>query len=191
MRRDERDVGRGKREKEKERKWAFIRLTTRLAPTPNPTSFPPQAYVDFFSRSLAAEMSQFGVHVQCQSPFLVVSKLSGVKRASIDKPEPETYAKAAIADIGSGVSTVPYWPHTVQDSVLAALPTSLVASQILKMHTGLRSRYFSNKAKQAAKEAQAGTKSSAHGNVAFSEPAATEGKATGRSSSKGGKNKSQ
>jgi hypothetical protein len=89
--------------------------------------------------------------VQCQSPYLVVSTLSGVKRPDFFTPTPETYGPAAVADIGSGVSTVPYWRHQIQDFIAHNAPRSFISGSLVSMHKGLRARFF--KKREAARAA--------------------------------------
>ena len=110
-----------------------------------------KAYVDFFSRSLHLELRERGVHVQCQSPFMVSTSISGIKRPTLLAPSPRTYARAAVADIGSGASTVPYWPHTCLDWLLHALPEWLVSAYFLSHHKWLRERYIAKLKREADK----------------------------------------
>lgn len=59
-----------------------------------------KAYVDYFSRSLHYELKSFGVHVQCQSPYFVTSKLSKIRSTSLTVPNPDDFAVAAVNAIG-------------------------------------------------------------------------------------------
>lgn len=102
-----------------------------------------KACVDFFSRSLHHEEARNGIIVQCQSPFFVTTKLSKLRHASLFVPSPDTWAAAAIGCIKPGVaSTVPYWPHALQDWVMCALPESLLRPYILSTHADLRRRFL-------------------------------------------------
>jgi 17beta-estradiol 17-dehydrogenase / very-long-chain 3-oxoacyl-CoA reductase len=114
-----------------------------------------KAYVDFLSRSLHHEVKGRGVHVQCQSPFMVATELSGIRRPTMLAPSARTYARAAVDDIGAGASTVPYLPHTLLDWLLHALPERLVAAYFLAHHVDLRERYIRKVKREADKRAQA------------------------------------
>lgn len=101
-----------------------------------------KAFVDYFSRSLHHEYSGKGVVVTCQSPYFVATKLAKIRHASLFAPSPSTYAKAAVAAIGDGDSTVPYWAHWLQDTIARAAPAWLLHWQLMSMHMGLRKRYL-------------------------------------------------
>ncbi len=59
-----------------------------------------KAFLDFFSRSLYYELKGKGVHVQCQIPYFVVSKMSKIRHSSISVPSAERFAKSSLAAIG-------------------------------------------------------------------------------------------
>jgi 17beta-estradiol 17-dehydrogenase / very-long-chain 3-oxoacyl-CoA reductase len=143
---------------------AAARLRTH-APHADAPPFPLpllQAYVDFFSRSLHYELAPFGVHVQCQSPYFVATELSGFKKASMTVPFPAAYAAAAVADIGSGASTVPFWAHAAQDWLIQRLPHAILARILVPMHVDLRAKYL-RKLERIAKAAAEGGKGEAAG----------------------------
>ena len=101
--------------------------------------------MDFFSRSLHEEYKGRGIIVQCQAPYFVASKMSRVRSASLATPSPDAWAAAAVAAITSGApagSTVPYWPHALQDSLLRALPTSALRAYVMSLHLDLRRRFL-------------------------------------------------
>ena len=99
-----------------------------------------KAYVDYFSRSLHYEYAGKGIHVQCQSPYYVTSKMSKIRKASLLVPDPASFvcilcmcmlcwasvssfgvvlqAKAAVAAIGTGASVVPATSHAIIDWVI-------------------------------------------------------------------------
>ena len=112
-----------------------------------------KAYVDFFSRSLHREYAPRGIWVSCQSPYFVASKMSKIRAASLFTPSPDGWVRAAVAAIGApggdADSTVPYWPHAVQDWVLRSLPRWAVTSYVVGLHKGLRARYLKKVEKDA------------------------------------------
>ncbi|KAJ6355964.1 hypothetical protein OIU78_004148 [Salix suchowensis] len=77
-----------------------------------------KAYIDQLSRCLNVEYKRYGIHVQCQVPLYVAtkmaSKVASIRRSSLFIPAPEDYAKAAIGRIGYEARCAPYWAHSFQ-----------------------------------------------------------------------------
>ncbi|XP_020973126.1 very-long-chain 3-oxoacyl-CoA reductase-like protein At1g24470 [Arachis ipaensis] len=90
------------------------------------------SYVDQLSRSLHVEYKQYGIHVQCQVPLYVatkmVSKVACIEKDSLFIPTPEAYAKAAMRKIGHGPRCTPYWAHSVQWFFAGLAPDPLLDS---------------------------------------------------------------
>ena len=100
-----------------------------------------KAGVDVLSRSLHAELARTGVHVECQVPYFVTTKLSKIRRADVFNVSPRTFVASSLAGLGRhGPSFVPHWSHALQDAVLQALPRSAQAAVQGSMHAGLRAR---------------------------------------------------
>ncbi|CAM9480930.1 unnamed protein product [Phaeothamnion confervicola] len=91
------------------------------------------------SESLHYEMAPKGVHVQCQVPLLVATKLAKV-RPAWDKPSPDAYARAAVRAVGYEPVSSPYWSHALQLWVMSTLPFAVVNKVVYGMHLGLRKR---------------------------------------------------
>ena len=53
-----------------------------------------------FSRALNYELKGKGIHVQCQVPMFVATKLAKIRKSSLFVASPEGYARAAVAAIG-------------------------------------------------------------------------------------------
>lgn len=105
-----------------------------------------KSYVDFFSRSLHTEYAHKGIHVQCQVPYFVTTKLAKIRRSSLTVPTPNQYAKAALRHIGYGVTVVPYWAHAVQHYVFEnVLPTFLAKKVLMGHHLSIRKRAYKKK----------------------------------------------
>ncbi|XP_041013935.1 very-long-chain 3-oxoacyl-CoA reductase-like protein At1g24470 [Juglans microcarpa x Juglans regia] len=89
-----------------------------------------KAYIDQFSRSLHVEYMQYGIHVQCQVPLYVatkmVSKVAAIERASMFTPSAEDYARAAVRRIGYEVRCTPYWAHSLQWCFARFLPDTVL-----------------------------------------------------------------
>ena len=66
-------------------------------------------YVDMFSRSLDLEYRGSGISVQNQAPGFVATKLSKIRKPTIDAPTPDVWAKAAVRHVGYESTSSPYW----------------------------------------------------------------------------------
>ena len=84
------------------------------------------------------EMAPKGIHVQCQVPLMVATKLAKIRNASLMAPSPATYAKAGVAAIGYGAVESPYWSHKLQLFLLSVVPLS--EAYVFSMHKSLRAR---------------------------------------------------
>ncbi|CAM9533757.1 unnamed protein product [Choristocarpus tenellus] len=111
-----------------------------------------KGFIVKLSESLNIEMAPKGIHVQCQVPLMVATKLAKVRRPSWDKPSPRSYAKAAVKAIGYGRVVSPYWSHKLQLWVLDTVP--FATRIVFNLHKGLRARALKKQevAKQAAKQ---------------------------------------
>jgi 17beta-estradiol 17-dehydrogenase / very-long-chain 3-oxoacyl-CoA reductase len=98
------------------------------------------------SESLNVELAPKNVHVQCQTPHLVATKLSKIRRAKWDVPSPKTYVRWAVRSIGYEGVVSPYWGHRVLNFVMDALPSFLVNKVVYGMHLGIRKRALNKKA---------------------------------------------
>jgi len=99
-----------------------------------------KAFVEKFSESLDAEYHSDGVHIQCQSPLFVTSKLSKIRKTSLSTPDPQGYVKAAVDQIGGPSICSPYWAHEIQLWIFARLPEFFLTPFVKNMHVGLRKR---------------------------------------------------
>ncbi|CAI9093303.1 OLC1v1028773C1 [Oldenlandia corymbosa var. corymbosa] len=89
-----------------------------------------KAYVDQLSRSLYVEYGSWGIHVQCQVPLYVSTKMASrvakIQKSSFFVPNAESYAKAAVNRIGYEVRCTPWWTHSLQWTFASFLPQSLL-----------------------------------------------------------------
>ncbi|XP_057414991.1 very-long-chain 3-oxoacyl-CoA reductase-like protein At1g24470 [Lotus japonicus] len=103
-----------------------------------------KAYVHQFSRSLNMEYGQHGIHVQCQVPLYVatkmVSRVASIKQNSLFIPTPEGYARAAIRAIGYEPISTPYWAHSIQWCFARLIPDPLLDAWRLSI--GMRRRNY-------------------------------------------------
>jgi 17beta-estradiol 17-dehydrogenase / very-long-chain 3-oxoacyl-CoA reductase len=108
-----------------------------------------------FSRALHYELAPRGIHVQCQVPLYVTTKLAKLRHSSWSVATEKQYARAAIKAIGSGVVVSPYWSHALQMNVFSSLPEWLLAWGTTQMHLGIRKAAQKKAADNAAKEGAA------------------------------------
>ncbi|XP_055807032.1 very-long-chain 3-oxoacyl-CoA reductase-like protein At1g24470 [Solanum dulcamara] len=89
-----------------------------------------KAYIDQLSRCLFLEYKHHGIDVQCQVPLYVktkmTSRVASIEKSSLFSPSPKKYAKAAVAQIGYGWRSMPYWPHSLQWLFASLLPEPLL-----------------------------------------------------------------
>ena len=110
-----------------------------------------KSYVAMFSKALNAELKSNGIHVQCQVPLFVATKLAKIKRASLFVASPSGYARAAVASIGYESLVSPFWSHAIQIWLLNVLPEWIVTNFVmLPMHKGIRAAGMKKDAKAAA-----------------------------------------
>jgi 17beta-estradiol 17-dehydrogenase / very-long-chain 3-oxoacyl-CoA reductase len=105
-----------------------------------------------FSKALNAEYRDKGIHVQCQVPMFVATKLAKIKRASLFVASPQGYARAAVAAIGYETIVSPFWAHALQIWVLTNFPEWLITKLTLSMHMGIRKAGQKKEAREASGE---------------------------------------
>ncbi|XP_068428782.1 very-long-chain 3-oxoacyl-CoA reductase-B [Clinocottus analis] len=102
-----------------------------------------KAFVDFFSRGLQAEYKSRGIIIQSVLPFFVATKLSGIKKPTLDKPTPRRYVTAQLNTVGLQDQTNGYLPHAIMGWVTTALlPAKLLSSHVMGMGLSQRTRYL-------------------------------------------------
>ncbi|XP_078077176.1 very-long-chain 3-oxoacyl-CoA reductase-A [Mustelus asterias] len=102
-----------------------------------------KSFVDFFSQGLHVEYQSKGIIVQSVLPFYVATKLSKIRKPTLDKPSPETYVKAALNTVGLQMQTNGYLPHAIIGWITTSLfPVSVVINQFKKMNQGNRAHYL-------------------------------------------------
>ncbi|RLN60161.1 hypothetical protein BBJ28_00012160 [Nothophytophthora sp. Chile5] len=71
-------------------------------------------YIEQFTLCLAEEYRAKNVVIQAHVPMFVATKLSQISYSSFWVPSPDTYARAAVANLGYETLIAPYWPHALQ-----------------------------------------------------------------------------
>ena len=67
-----------------------------------------QAYVDMFSKSLDLEYKQYGISVHNQAPAYVATKMSKIRKPTMDAPSPANWVAAAVKHIGYEPTQCPF-----------------------------------------------------------------------------------
>lgn len=102
-----------------------------------------KGFVDFFSRGLEAEYKKKGIIFQSVMPFFVATKLSKIRRATLDKPSPERYVAAALNTVGLESQTNGYLPHAIMGWVSTALlPAKVINQHVMNMGLSQRARFL-------------------------------------------------
>jgi 17beta-estradiol 17-dehydrogenase / very-long-chain 3-oxoacyl-CoA reductase len=106
-----------------------------------------KAFVNAFSQALHYEYKSQGVHVQCQVPAFVTTKLSKLRSTSFFICSPKAYAKSLIAKIGYEPIIFSYWTHSLQiDGALSLpIPDWIRASFLLSRGKDIRRRAYAKK----------------------------------------------
>eukprot|EP01035_Chromulina_nebulosa_P022007 gene22007-28490_t len=123
-----------------------------------------KSYIAMFSKSLNYELKSFGIHVQCQVPIYVTTKLAKLRKTSLFVASPSAYARAAINSIGYEAITSPYWSHDLQLWALDVLPEWIAAAITFSMHNAIRKAGLKKEAK-ALEEAKSKSASSLRNSV--------------------------
>ena len=132
-------------------KGAIINISSFSASIPTPllsVYSATKAYVDLLSQGLAKEYLSKGITVQCILPGHVVSKLSKIRRASINVPTSDVFVKSALGRLGIDTRTTGFWAHDVMDYVTQLPPTDFLVYFVYKQMKGLRARALKKKQKE-------------------------------------------
>jgi len=111
-----------------------------------------KSYIAMFSKAMCAEYAKYNIHVQCQIPLFVATKLAKIKKTSMFVPSPSGYARTAVAAIGYESLISPYWSHALQLWLMAVLPEGLVTKMTYDMHMDIRKKGMKKDAAVAAGE---------------------------------------
>lgn len=105
-----------------------------------------KAFVDFFSRGLQEEYRRQGIIIQSVLPFFVATKMTRIRKPTLDKPTPERYVAAELSTVGLQSQTNGYFPHAVMGWVTSNLvPISIVIFLGAQMNRAQRSGYLSRR----------------------------------------------
>lgn len=107
-----------------------------------------KSYVAMFSKAMNAELKDKGIHVQCQIPLFVATKLAKIRKASLTVASPSGYARAAVAAIGFETIVSPFWSHALQLWALQCLPEWLGTAITMSMHQEIRKKGMKKEASE-------------------------------------------
>ncbi len=111
-----------------------------------------KGFIAQYSRALHYELAPKGIHVQCQVPFFVTTKLAKLRKASLTVASESQYARAAIKAIGSSEPVLsPYWSHAIQFYLYNNFPEWIFAKVANSMHLGIRKAGMKKKANASKK----------------------------------------
>ncbi|KXS12197.1 short-chain dehydrogenase/reductase [Gonapodya prolifera JEL478] len=109
-----------------------------------------KSFVDFFSRALSQEYPN--LYIQSVMPFMVVSKLAGLKRPTWNAPTPDDYVRSSLPTIGYEDRTLGYWAHKVS-GLIQYLPFNLGEKFTYNTHADINKRYLKRQARITAEAA--------------------------------------
>nr|BEH16728.1 hydroxysteroid 17-beta dehydrogenase 12a [Sardinops melanostictus] len=102
-----------------------------------------KAFVDFFSRGLHTEYKCKGIIVQSVLPFFVATKMTRIRKPTLDKPTPDRYVAAEVNTVGLEDQTNGYFPHAVMGWWSAVFaPIQLVLYLGARMNKAQRGGYL-------------------------------------------------
>ncbi|KAK9516333.1 hypothetical protein VZT92_024270 [Zoarces viviparus] len=105
-----------------------------------------KAFVDFFSRGLQEEYRRQGIIIQSVLPFFVATKMTRIRKPTLDKPTPERYVAAELSTVGLQGQTNGYFPHAVMGWLTTKLvPIDLVIFFGARMNRLQRTGYLRRK----------------------------------------------
>jgi 17beta-estradiol 17-dehydrogenase / very-long-chain 3-oxoacyl-CoA reductase len=84
-----------------------------------------KVFVSFFSDGLMQEYGSKGIVIQCITPGLVSTAMSGIKKPRSDAPSPDTFVTSALNTVGHYHHTAGCIPHVIQVLVFKLWPSKL------------------------------------------------------------------
>lgn len=108
-----------------------------------------KAFLQTWSIALASELSSSKVTVKLVNSYLVTSKMSKIRKASISIPTPRAFVRATLAGIKGGPVITPHWVHSLMAKGLGLIGREnyFVVEGNKSMHMGIRGRALRKKEK--------------------------------------------
>jgi len=108
-----------------------------------------KAFINNFSVALHYEYKSQGVHIQCQLPAFVTTKLSKLRSTSFFIVTPLCYAKAFVSKIGYEPIITSYWSHELQIGLATwLLPLWALCPFLFNRGKAIRARALKKKAEK-------------------------------------------
>jgi len=114
-------------------------------------------FLQGWSSALAEELKPSKIDVQLVLSYLVTSQMSKVRRTSLMIPNPRSFVKSALKQIGRrggaqerAYTSTPYWSHALMHWAIEntlGVYSAVVAKINFRMHLGIRLRALRKKAK--------------------------------------------
>jgi len=104
-----------------------------------------KAYVEFFSRCVAAEVKSKGIIVQCVAPGFVATKLSKIRNSSLIAPYPDSFVRSALGTLGVVQHTCGCIPHALQSYFTNLMPEWLYLKMTCSVMLGARAKGLKKK----------------------------------------------
>ncbi|XP_028399632.1 very-long-chain 3-oxoacyl-CoA reductase-like [Dendronephthya gigantea] len=99
-----------------------------------------KAFMDKFSESLQIEYADKGIIIQSVLPFVVATKMSGIKRSGLFSPFPDSYVRGVLKKVGVSKQCHGYWPHDLQGFIGSLLPYWVTSLLMMKGLLALRNK---------------------------------------------------
>ncbi|EPS96295.1 3-ketoacyl-CoA reductase [Fomitopsis schrenkii] len=121
-----------------------------------------KAFLSAFTASLAEEVKDKGIDVQCLNTYFVVSNMSKIRRANLTTPTPKNYVRSALNKVGLSCGalwtgrpyvTTPYWSHAVIDYAMNLIGWKMLFIRYThSLHRSIRKRYLKKLEREAKKQ---------------------------------------
>ncbi|KAG8195047.1 hypothetical protein JTE90_029627 [Oedothorax gibbosus] len=111
-------------------KGIVINVSSLMAVYPMPlltTYAACKAYVGHLSKAIQYEYKDKGITIQCVLPAYVATKMSNIKRTSLNIPSANTYVESAIETVGVEDYTFGYFPHKIRGCIHQWLKNNMPA----------------------------------------------------------------
>jgi len=107
-----------------------------------------KAFVRHFSKSILYEYSGHNIQVQCITPGMVQTKMTGLKRSSFMAPTPKRFVQDALCSAGRISETSGYIGHEVQKLTFILFPGDMLGTMLANRLKGVRDRHYAKMKKQ-------------------------------------------
>jgi 17beta-estradiol 17-dehydrogenase / very-long-chain 3-oxoacyl-CoA reductase len=107
-----------------------------------------KAFVNHLSTALSYEYAEHGIFIECITPAYIKTKLSGIQRVTHDRPEPATFVKSVLSQIGSKQFHTGFSYHEKGVFFNSLIPKFILIPQAMKQLKEARKKFFDRQNKQ-------------------------------------------